>query len=265
LRPNLNEISENLLTLSEKTADFILINNLDNLSDFLDKLFNDFADSTNNGLELSQISKRIRNFINGENREPQNTFNSLYDRENNNNSEWLCLLGFFYLEGIGTEKKSNNCTNGYGTEKNSATAKLLYKDIRDECARAANSLGLCYLKGIRYKGYKAKKKAIEYFGESYKKGCISACNNLGNCYQFGRGTKKDEKTAFQYYLKAAENGIIVAQYNTAECFRKGRGTAKNLDSAIEWYNKSAENGHKNANNKLNSINRSQRIDQIFSQ
>ncbi|CAG8445272.1 1556_t:CDS:2 [Dentiscutata erythropus] len=253
------------------------------------KLFDDFADSTNKGLDFSQISKRIRDIINLENQDPQNTFNCLYNKENNNNSEWLCLLGFFYLEGIGTEKnqitardtfeKARNNTNGnfmakfylgeclrnaYGTEKNLASAKLLYKDIRGECARAANSLGLCYLKGI---GYKTKKKAIKCFEESYKKGCISARNNLGNCYQFGRGTKKDEEKAFQYYLEAAEYGIIVAQYNTAECFRKGIGTAKNLDSAKQWYNNSAKNGHKNANNKLNSINRNQGVDsnQIFPQ
>ncbi|CAG8728699.1 21194_t:CDS:2, partial [Dentiscutata erythropus] len=192
LRPNLDEILENLLILSEKTADFTIINKLDNLSDFLDRLFYDFADSTNKGLEFSQISKRIRDIINLENQKPQNTFNCLYNKENNNNSEWICLLGFFYLEGIGTgknqitarntfEKARNGNTNGsfmakfylgeclrnaYGTEKNLASAKLLYKDIRGECARAANSLGLCYLKGI---GCKTKRKAIRCFEESYEK------------------------------------------------------------------------------------------------
>lgn len=189
---------------------------------------------------------------------------------------------FFYLEGIGTEKnhraafstfkkaKDGNSEgnimarfylgecyrNGYGTRKNLASAKLLYENIMNDCARAVNSLGLCYLKGIRYKN----KKAIKLFEKSYEKGCVSACNNLGNCYEFGRGTQKNENIAFNYYLKAAEKGIIVSQYNTAECYRKGMGTDKNLDNAIKWYQKSADNGYKEAKNKLSSINKVQGAD-----
>ncbi|CAG8664386.1 7625_t:CDS:2 [Gigaspora margarita] len=147
---------------------------------------------------MREIYRRIENIIIEENQTTKNTFDCLRNKENNNNSDWLCLLGFFHLEGIGTEKnqkvahstfqkaKNGNTKgnfmakfylgeclrNGYGAKRNLESAKLLYEDIESECARAANSLGLCYLKGIRYR---TKKKAIEWFEKSYKKGCISAC------------------------------------------------------------------------------------------
>ncbi|CAG8673299.1 23680_t:CDS:2, partial [Gigaspora margarita] len=77
----------------------------------------EFKDCMKEGLEFSQISERIKDIITEENHEPQNTFDRLYNEKNNNNSEWLCLLGFFYLEGIGTEKNHKIALNMFEKAK----------------------------------------------------------------------------------------------------------------------------------------------------
>ncbi|RHZ67787.1 hypothetical protein Glove_299g37 [Diversispora epigaea] len=64
--------------------------------------------------------------------------------------------------------------------------------------------------------------------------------NLGNCYQHGIGTTKDEKKVFLYYLKSAEGGDNNGQCNLGYCYQHGIGTTKDEKKAFLYYLKSAE-------------------------
>src|ERR1043166_4628155 len=64
-------------------------------------------------------------------------------------------------------------------------------------------------------------------------------NNLGYCYQFGIGTRKNEFKAFELYLKSAEGGNSCAQNNLGYCYQNGIGVIKNEGKAFKWYLKAA--------------------------
>ncbi|CAG8631827.1 21874_t:CDS:2 [Dentiscutata erythropus] len=244
-RPSTDEILDVLKT-SKKIDDFYLENKVDNS---LEEILNIFVTLTNNGSDFLQISKSIKETINEQQESLiieetiSKQLNSLYDNSNDS-SEFLCLLGYFYLEGIGTKKDqkvafstfqqaaNENVTakfylgecfrRGYGTTKNLKNSILWYKKAaEDKHARSANALGLCYMKR--------------------------------NCFEFGRGTKTDKEMAFRYYHEAADHSIPFGQYNIAECYRKGTGVVKNLQSANDWYKKAADNGYEDATSMLSKL------------
>lgn len=77
----------------------------------------------------------------------------------------------------------------------------------------------------------------------------TALNNLGNCYESGKGVKQDKHHAFELYAQAVALGELTkwwnyqALYNLARCYEKGIGTkqdsaesTKLLSKAYEWYN-----------------------------
>ncbi|CAB4472922.1 unnamed protein product [Rhizophagus irregularis] len=67
-----------------------------------------------------------------------------------------------------------------------------------------------------------------------KKRKLIELNNLGYCYQYGVGKKKDEFKAFEFYLKSAEGGNSDAQNNLGYCYQNGIGITKDEKKAFEW-------------------------------
>ncbi|RIB30685.1 hypothetical protein C2G38_2053038, partial [Gigaspora rosea] len=227
---------QTLNNLSKTTDNFKMQNKIDKLSNLSAKLSKIYIDLTNNGSEFIQISKLIKEIIVKHQETPQRMFEYLC--ENQDNDLDSCILGFFYLEGIGTSEDYKDAFNmfektanqisiakfylgecfrcGYGTEKNLKSAITWYEKAEaDGHARSINALGLSF----------------DYFNKSYEMGYIPSCNNLGNCYEFGRGTKTNKEKAFKYYLKAATQNFSSSKYNVAECYKNGIGIEKNLDEA----------------------------------
>src|SRR6266542_2579841 len=75
-----------------------------------------------------------------------------------------------------------------------------------------------------------------------KKKELLKLNDLGYCYQYGIGKKKDEFKAFEFYLKSAEGGNSGAQNNLGYCYQNGIGVTKDEEKAFEWYLKAANEG-----------------------
>ncbi|UZO08334.1 uncharacterized protein OCT59_028592 [Rhizophagus irregularis] len=101
-----------------------------------------------------------------------------------------------------------------------------------------NNLGYCYQYGVGKK--KDEFKAFEFYLKSAEGGNSDAQNNLGYCYQNGIGITKDEKKAFEWYLKASNESNLHAQYNLGICYQNGIGTNKDDKKALEYYIKSAK-------------------------
>src|SRR6266480_5627632 len=93
-----------------------------------------------------------------------------------------------------------------------------------------NNLGYCYQYGIGKR--KDKFKAFEFYLKSAEGGFSGAKNNLGYCYQNGIGVTKDEKKAFEWYLKVANEEDLYAQYSLGNCYQNGIGIKKDLEKAI---------------------------------
>ena len=84
------------------------------------------------------------------------------------------------------------------------------------------------------------------FGENQmvytKKKELIELNNLGYCYQFGIGKRKNEFKAFELYYKSAVGGYSDAQNNLGGCYQNGIGIEKDEKKAFEWYLKAANAG-----------------------
>ena len=76
-----------------------------------------------------------------------------------------------------------------------------------------------------------------------KQGNVDAQYNLGECYYFGKGTKKDIEKAIEWYTAAANHGHSEAQFRLGECYNSGTGVSVNVNEAIRWYKMAAEQGH----------------------
>ncbi|GBB87474.1 hypothetical protein RclHR1_13960004 [Rhizophagus clarus] len=111
-------------------------------------------------------------------------------------------------------------------------------------------LGYCYQYGIgiekneiRANKKKNEIKAFELYKEAAENDHIISIYELGNCYQYVRGTKKNEIKAYESYKEAAEKGHITLIYELGICYQYGKGTEENKIKAFESYNKAAEKGH----------------------
>ena len=69
---------------------------------------------------------------------------------------------------------------------------------------------------------------------------------LGYCYLWGKGVKKNKGQAVHWYTQAAMNGDIGCQYLLGQWYERGENVKKDIDQALIWYNMAAENNHPEA-------------------
>ena len=65
-------------------------------------------------------------------------------------------------------------------------------------------------------------------------GDFAAQNNLGECYETGRGVARDPALALTWYRRSAENGFAPAQFNLGRLLAFGLGTARDAETARQW-------------------------------
>ena len=89
------------------------------------------------------------------------------------------------------------------------------------------------------------------FDDNYEKISKSpeAMYSLGNSYY----SKNDYKKAFEWYEKAAAKGDADAMNNLGLCYEYGRGVDKDEKKAVEWFKKAADKGHSDAKKKLKEL------------
>ena len=109
-------------------------------------------------------------------------------------------------------------------------------------------LGDCYQLGIVTK--KDESQSFKYCKLAADQNHADAQNNLGYCYQHGMGTEKDESQAFKYYQLAADQNHADAQYNLGYCYEHGIGTEKDESQAFKYYQLAADQNDAGAQNNL---------------
>jgi TPR repeat protein len=103
---------------------------------------------------------------------------------------------------------------------------------------AQDNLGLCFEFG---RGVGADDtEAAKWFRKSAEQGYPNAQNNLGGFYERGRSVPHDDAEAAKWYQKAAEQGYAPAQNNLGLLYMSGRGVPKDEVKAYQWLNLSAE-------------------------
>ena len=56
------------------------------------------------------------------------------------------------------------------------------------------------------------------------------------CYQYGKGTSKDEEKVFIWYRKSAEAGNVTAQNQLAYCYGAGFGISMDVSMWLKLLN-----------------------------
>jgi hypothetical protein len=203
------------------------------------------------------LLKSVQEFLENQEEETTKIFDWLLTTQLS--LQYEILLGYFYLNGIGTSVANRKAfvlflnaakkqyaiaqdllgycyLNGKGTVKDEILAFEWYqKAAANGCVTAFQSLGECYHNGTG--GVKNKSKALQYFKLASDGGNVCGKNMLAYCYEMGLGISSDHKRAFMLYKQAADAGYKLAIQNVAKCYQKGIGVAVDLEAAAYWIEK----------------------------
>ncbi|GES80240.1 kinase-like domain-containing protein [Rhizophagus clarus] len=207
----LSQIIQNFDKMNTKEIEIALI---DELIDLIIK-------KLDKGKEENAIKQFILDYTNNK---IQEVYNLLLN--NQNSSNYIFLLGYFYHHGIGTSINKQK------------SFELYLKAADLENSDGINMLGYCYENGI---GTNIDKlKAFNLYGKAANMGNSKAQYNLALMYENGDVVDKDYYKAFELYLKAAKMGNSKAQYNLALMYENGDVVDKDYCKAFELYKILAE-------------------------
>jgi len=82
-------------------------------------------------------------------------------------------------------------------------------------------------------------QAIVLLTESANRGHAASQNNLGHCYEFGKGVKKDISLALEWYEKSASQNYSASFVNLGYL----QLTKQHYQSAFEYFGKASKNGN----------------------
>ncbi len=181
-------------------------------------------------------------------------------------------LGYCYLKGIGIKKdvnkaiyylkKAGNLGSSYSLFNLACLYKFglgINKDYKlaiyylKKSADLGNTKAMIYLGGYYLKTQNQKRNGFQYFLRAANLGNKNAINNLGYCYEFGLGTKKDIKKAIFHYKLAAKLESITAMINLGFLYQKGQKIKKDLKISIFYFQKAAKLGDTRSINILKRL------------
>lgn len=181
------------------------------------------------------------------------------------------ILGLLYMNGKDDILKDNEKSiyylersseqgNPYGLvrignyylDRDNLKAIEFYKKASGLCSSVAlNNLGFCYDNG---KGFKQDElKAFEYYQKASLNDCPVGLYNLGNSYYNGKIIKKDCTKAIEYLNKASDFGDACALKKLGDCYYYSNGVEQDLSKALEYYQKAFEFGNHRALEMIKKI------------
>jgi len=86
-----------------------------------------------------------------------------------------------------------------------------------------------------------------------KQGDTKSQYAIGEMFEKGRGTIKDNKKAFEWYSKAAKQNNKKAAYKVGRAYLEGKGVSRNYNKAHDWFRKSANQKYVRAEYYLGSL------------
>jgi TPR repeat protein len=148
---------------------------------------------------------------------------------NQNNSDYIFLLGYFNYLGIETSKDNKKALN------------LFINASEQGHILAQYYVGLCYETG--HGTAKDEKLAFKYYEKIANLGYAFGLLKTGYFYNFGIGIAISKQKAFELYQQAANSGNSSAQYDLALMYQNGKGVGKDYNKAFELFKQSAEGGN----------------------
>ena len=98
-------------------------------------------------------------------------------------------------------------------------------------------LGRCYTFGIGVRRNRAT--AAQWMRKAAEQGLVKAMVILGNWCLFEQSVVYNPREAVKWFRKAAEKGDAWGMFHLGECYEDGVGVKKDLDAACVWFCRSA--------------------------
>lgn len=113
-------------------------------------------------------------------------------------------------------------------------------------------VGDCYNRGFHTN--KDDVKAQSYYKMAADKGHVAAAFMVGLGYLFGTGVKKDKTNAIKYIQDAADKGFANAQHMMGMMYQSGEvGAFFKKQNAVKYFKMAAQQGHAEAQFELGKI------------
>jgi TPR repeat protein len=235
----------------------------DDLNIIVDELVNLIFKEYNIGNDTILIKQQVLDYINNQMITLRQIYIGLLNNQNNSNS--ICLLGYFKYHGIETDLNKQKAIELYqkAAKLENKLAQLNFidelfyvKDIKKDPILAFElskklaeegyacgmyNLGLCYENGFgtNFDG----EKAFESYQKAADLGNYNGIINLGWCYIDGIGTDINNEQAFKLHKNAADLGSVNGMRCLGWCYYEGIGTDVNKEKAFELYQKAANLGN----------------------
>lgn len=120
--------------------------------------------------------------------------------------------------------------------------------------KAQYAVGEMYEKG---KGTaKDEGKAFDWYWKAANKNNKKAAYKVGLFHYNGIVVKRDYKKAHTWFTKSAEKDYVRAQYYLGELYEHGRGVSKNNKTALEWYKRALAGGYGAASDGILRVTKS---------
>ncbi len=165
----------------------------------------------------------------------------------------MAVLLCFSANTMAQKKKSKKPAK---TEVKKDTLTVLKEQAAAGNANSLNTLGTWYYSGKNVK--QDYETALKYWALAAKKDHVEAIGNMGMCYQYGRGAKKDSVLAVKLYEKAIAKGnkaVLQQHIDLAEkkgdlfsctllheMYNGGKGVAIDQKKAQHYLMKAAQGG-----------------------
>ncbi|GBC06318.1 hypothetical protein RclHR1_06770001 [Rhizophagus clarus] len=206
----------------------------DQLTKHINELINIIIKEVNEGKELRVTKQHIFDYSKNYNIDLQEIYDWLL--RNQNNTNYIFLLGYFNYRGIGTIKHDWKAFN------------LFFSASEQGHTLAQYHVGLYYEVGNETA--KDEKLAFELYEKVAKNNYAAGEYKIGYFCEKGLVIKKDINQAIFWYEKASNNGNNRAQYNLAYLYKDGKIVKKDNSKAFKLFKKSAEGNYSNGINML---------------
>lgn len=171
---------------------------------------------------------------------------NIYEEYCENSDEFAERCGDCFYNGWGTKRNKKKAIEAYSKASISVypednleskiIMRIIYKLVKLGSGIGESTLGSI----LQYQGN--DKKAFKFFARSAKHNDIDGIFELAKCYYHGKGITRNYNSAFLLFSKVFFMKKREAYSYLGECYEKGRGVKKDQVKAKYFYNIANQNG-----------------------
>lgn len=131
------------------------------------------------------------------------------------------------------------------------------------CAAKKGYVWAVFSVGEYYYVRKKFKQAVKWYEQGAANNHAQSQTNLGICYLYGKGVKKNYERASMLFAFACEQGCVYGEAALAICYYMGYGVTKDLNMCLLHARSASKNGHAGSNIALKKWSTGDFVDTPF--